>query len=114
VDEILPQYNAAPKLTGVAFQVTTSGKELARVDLLSKSDPYFVVSKNGQVIYKSEHLKNTHSPCWKPFILDVMDVGGNYDDKFKVAVWDHDEVSTICYILAIANSSLNGSQTKMI
>ncbi|KAG5474692.1 hypothetical protein LSCM4_03867 [Leishmania orientalis] len=63
---------------GVCFR----GRDLKKMDLLGKSDPYFILSRllpSGQqvTLYKSEVIKNTLNPQWKcTRPIDLMDLCG--------------------------------------
>eukprot|EP01125_Pyxidicula_operculata_P016134 TRINITY_DN5524_c0_g1_i1.p1 TRINITY_DN5524_c0_g1~~TRINITY_DN5524_c0_g1_i1.p1 ORF type:complete len:3569 (+),score=897.31 TRINITY_DN5524_c0_g1_i1:81-10787(+) len=79
-----------------AYKITVSGSKLERKDgLLGKSDPYFIIKKQYPglakplVLYRSEYIKDTLSPEWNSFILNMHNVGGP-DSGFSVEVWDFD------------------------
>jgi hypothetical protein len=71
-------------------------ENLDKKDFFGKSDPYFVVSKMSpagtySVVYRSEVIKNTLNPTWKPFQLPVVELcNGDYDRKLKIDVYDWD------------------------
>nr|CAJ2476277.1 unnamed protein product [Leishmania braziliensis] len=63
---------------GVSF----SGRNLKKMDLFGKSDPYFILSRllpSGQrsTVYKSEVIKNSLNPKWRPTPpMDLVDLCG--------------------------------------
>ena len=79
-------------------------QKLDKKDFFGKSDPYFVISKQlpgGQysVVHRSEVIKNTLDPTWKPFQKPVVELcNGQYDRNLKVDVWDWDSNGTHDYI----------------
>ena len=65
-----------------------AGEDLDAKDTAGSSDPYFVVKDTyGKVVFKSETIKRSLWPFWKPFELpsDLV-VGGG----LTVEVWDWD------------------------
>ncbi|CBZ28489.1 copine i-like protein [Leishmania mexicana MHOM/GT/2001/U1103] len=65
--------------------VTFRGRSLKKMDLFGNSDPYFVLSRllpSGQrvTVYKSEVIKNTLNPQWKPTrTIDLVELcGGDF------------------------------------
>ena len=48
--------------------------EISDVFLL---DPYFVIEKANKIIYRSEVIFKTLDPCWKPFTIDLREIGKN-------------------------------------
>jgi hypothetical protein len=70
--------------------VILTGASLDGKDRGGKSDPYFEVkSSAGAVLYKSETIKKTVAPTWKPFTLKLSDFGGpNGEVKIEVYDWD--------------------------
>ena len=75
-----------------------SGVKLDKKDFFGKSDPFIVIYKesaNGQwvVVHKTEVIKNTLNPTWKPFSLPLNQLcNGDYERKLKFEVndWDSD------------------------
>jgi hypothetical protein len=78
--------------------------KLDKKDFFGKSDPFLVIYKespNGQwvVAYKSEVIKNTLNPNWKPFTLPLNQLcNGNYERKLKFEVTDWDSDGSHDYI----------------
>ena len=62
-----------------------AGKKLDKKDFFSKSDPYlsiYKVNEDGSftICHKTEYIKNTLNPVWKPFTLPVRALcGGDYN-----------------------------------
>ena len=51
--------------------------KLARMDgMFGRADPFVTVAKDGKLIAKSEIIRNTLNPDWKPFLVDVDECGG--------------------------------------
>jgi len=43
------------------------------------------------MIHRTETLHNNQNPTWNPFVVDLYALcGGNYDNVFKIEVWDYD------------------------
>ncbi|OMJ88357.1 hypothetical protein SteCoe_9773 [Stentor coeruleus] len=67
-----------------------------KMDLFGKSDPYFIFYKQGKSepwtqIYKSETIKNTLDPQWKPFELTFTTLCNNNPSlPLKIECWDYD------------------------
>jgi len=81
-----------------------SGIKLDKKDFFGKSDPFLVIYKeasNGQwvVVHKTEVIKNTLNPTWKPFKLPLNQVcNGDYERKLKFEVTDWDSDGSHDYI----------------
>jgi hypothetical protein len=79
-------------------------EKLDKKDFFGKSDPYFVISKlvdGGQysVVHRSEVIKNTLNPTWKPFQKSVVELcNGDYNRSLKFDVYDWDSNGTHDYI----------------
>ena len=80
------------------------GVKLDKKDFFGKSDPFLVIYKespNGQwvVVHKTEVIKNTLNPNWKPFILPLNQLcNGDYERKLKFEVTDWDSDGSHDYI----------------
>jgi hypothetical protein len=66
-----------------------------KMDFFGKSDPYFMLfkSNNGSwsQVYKSEVIKKTLDPIWKPFQIPLSTLcEGNVESPVKFEVWDWD------------------------
>ncbi len=78
------------------IKIQMAAKNLDKKDFFGKSDPYFTISKGtstGQyvLVHKSEVIKNTLNPTWKPFTISVRDLCNNNDErdlKFEVFDWN--------------------------
>jgi hypothetical protein len=66
----------------------------------SKSDPYFTINKTNPdstttLVYKSDYIKQTLDPVWKPFMLPLSHIcGGDYKRPLIIEVWDWDKHSS--------------------
>jgi len=82
--------------TAVQAIFDISCKNLDKMDIIGKSDPYFVVSKqldNGSwtKVYTSKVKKLTLNPVWKKIGLDIVRLNSGNDKKllrFEVFDWD--------------------------
>lgn len=80
------------------IQMVFHGKNLDKKDILGKSDPYIVVSKeladgSRVVVHKSEVCKNTLNPSWKMIEMPIAELcNSDYDRKisFECFDWDKD------------------------
>jgi hypothetical protein len=98
IDDVQPLDAGVTRVLPPAFMVRPSASKLERMDGtpgLGKSDPFFRIiatpkgSANPVTIYRSEVIKADLNPTWKPFLLNVADVGG-LDTEFTVCVYDYD------------------------
>ena len=99
-------YITAEELTAnkevATFEVC--GIKLDKKDFFGKSDPFLVIYKespNGQwvVVHKTEVIKNTLNPTWKPFTLPLNQLcNGDYERKLKFEVTDWDSDGSHDYI----------------
>ena len=70
------------------------GKKLDKKDWFGKSDPFLVFKKSTEsgewvVAYRTEPIKNTLNPVWKPFKVPVRTLcNGDYDRSLKVECYD--------------------------
>lgn len=85
--------------TGVNEDVflTFSAKNVDKKDFFGKSDPFFVISRPAgaawTVVHRSEVIKDTLNPSWRPFIIPLSKLLANNDraaDEFKIEVFDWD------------------------
>ena len=73
-----------------------SGRKIKSMDLLSKSDPYFILtrmslSKEATSVYRSEFIKNTENPSWPTFAVSVRQLcNGDYNRPLTMYVFDKD------------------------
>eukprot|EP01113_Clastostelium_recurvatum_P034795 TRINITY_DN4766_c0_g1_i2.p1 TRINITY_DN4766_c0_g1~~TRINITY_DN4766_c0_g1_i2.p1 ORF type:complete len:583 (-),score=120.76 TRINITY_DN4766_c0_g1_i2:60-1691(-) len=76
--------------------VTFTGSNLDKKDFFGKSDPYFLLSRlqhdsTFSPIYKSEVIKRTLDPHWRPFSMDLQTIcNGDYTRpiKFECLDWN--------------------------
>lgn len=80
------------------IKVAMSAKKLDRKDFWISSDPYFIVSQLGKnaasrsQLYKSEVIRRSINPVWRPFQFKVAipKGGGKSDIKLEFLVYDKD------------------------
>ncbi len=58
--------------------------------MISKSDPYFELSFENKVEYRSEVAKSTQDPKWAPFTIHFAQLGGP-NNITTISVYDFDE-----------------------
>lgn len=68
------------------------------MDLFSKSDPFFIISKSAGNqfvdIYKSEIIMNNLNPNWKNFEITMQKLcNGDENNPIKISVFDWDKNS---------------------
>ncbi|CAG2181417.1 unnamed protein product, partial [Oppiella nova] len=79
--------------------ISFSATNLDKKDFLGKSDPYLTISRVNPdttytVVHKTEVIRNTLSPQWRPFNVKVQQLcGGDYDRNLKIDCYDWDENS---------------------
>ncbi|CAB4000096.1 copine-3-like isoform X1, partial [Paramuricea clavata] len=77
-------------------QLVFHGKSLDKKDLLGKSDPYLVISKQlpdgtKVVVHKTEVCKNTLNPSFKMIEMPITELcNADYDRKIKIDCFDWD------------------------
>ena len=77
-----------------------AGIKLDKKDFFGKSDPYFVISKGSSsgkwvVVHKSEVIKNTLNPSWKPMTISVRNLCNNKKERpLKIEVYDWNSSGT--------------------
>eukprot|EP01117_Protostelium_nocturnum_P001748 TRINITY_DN1215_c0_g1_i12.p1 TRINITY_DN1215_c0_g1~~TRINITY_DN1215_c0_g1_i12.p1 ORF type:complete len:1750 (+),score=777.84 TRINITY_DN1215_c0_g1_i12:2681-7930(+) len=72
------------------IKLVLKGKKLDRKDgPFQKSDPYLILKKADDELYHSEVKKQTLTPQWDEFGLDVEECGG-LDSPFILECWDWD------------------------
>ncbi|XP_063440422.1 copine-3-like isoform X2 [Mytilus trossulus] len=81
---------------GEMAYMSFSAKKLDNKDFMGKSDPYIEISKGMPdgtwvVVHRTEVIKNTLNPTWRPFNLaaNVM-CGGDKNKDIKFDVFDYD------------------------
>lgn len=78
-----------------------SATNLDKKDFMGKSDPFLVIQKQAESgemsscswipVHKTEVVKKTLNPSWRPFSLKVFTLcGGNFDRPLKVECYDWD------------------------
>ena len=99
------------KTIGDIFQFDLAGVNLDPKDFNGKSDPYLIFSKStgeGEQwigVHKTEVIKNTLNPVWKPFEISEQKLC-NFDRNKPILVqcWDHDTLTSPDYIGAFVAS----------
>lgn len=72
------------------------GSHLDKKDFFGKSDPYLEIFRqtpDGKWVltHRTEVIKNTLNPVWKPFKVSLVTLcGANYDSELLMKVWDWD------------------------
>jgi hypothetical protein len=78
-----------------AYTIQASGRKIISMDPGSKSDPFFMVFGKRQnaseyrMLYRSEFIKDSDAPKWRPFHFNLVDVGG-LDTEIRIDAWDSD------------------------
>ncbi|XP_046858060.1 copine-7-like isoform X2 [Xenia sp. Carnegie-2017] len=78
-------------------QLLFHGKNLDKKDILGKSDPYLVISKqlpdgSNLPVHKTEICKNTLNPSFKMIEIPISELcNGDYDKKIMVKCFDWDK-----------------------
>ena len=82
----------------MSFNFEIKGRSLPKMDRKS-SDPYFVMSINGDKIYKSKTIKNNLNPDWEGFSVH-RDKFGQFPRMIdiKIDVYDKDTLSKDDYM----------------
>ncbi|KAK3260128.1 hypothetical protein CYMTET_30900 [Cymbomonas tetramitiformis] len=77
-----------------------SGKDLAKMDLFGKSDPYYKISyqiegNEWHLAFKSEYIKQDLDPLWKPHEISMADLCLNdVNRQLRIEVWDWDRLTS--------------------
>jgi hypothetical protein len=85
INALLGKAKAKAAVTRFLF----AGADLAAMDFNGKSDPFFEIYIEGNLVYKSETIKKTLNPMWKPFDLKNHEV----ERGILVKVYDWDRFS---------------------
>jgi hypothetical protein len=76
--------------------ITASATGLDKKDWFGKSDPYMVISREigGAMVEvcRTEIIKKTLAPQWKPIMLATETLGGAAAKGLKIEVWDWDAI----------------------
>lgn len=84
---------------GTCKEVATlhfSARKLDKKDFLGKSDPFLIIYRANQdnsytAIHKTEVIKNTLDPTWRPFTIPVQKLcNGDYNRSLKIECFDWD------------------------
>ncbi|XP_060081518.1 copine-3-like isoform X2 [Ylistrum balloti] len=83
---------------GELAHITLNAKKLDNKDFMGKSDPYIEIQRQNpdgswQVTHRTEVIKNTLNPVWRPFSVSVHALCSgdhNKEIKFDVYDWDSD------------------------
>ncbi|XP_062922815.1 copine-2 isoform X3 [Mobula hypostoma] len=76
--------------------LSMAGKNLDKKDLFGKSDPYLEFYKQEEdgkwmLVHRTEVIKNTLDPIWKPFSMPLVSLcDGHMDKNIKVLCYDYD------------------------
>nr|CAB3233424.1 copine-3 [Phallusia mammillata] len=72
------------------------GTSLDKKDFFGKSDPYLEIHREGvdgkwMMVHRTEVIKNTLNPTWKPFKISTQSLcGGNHDAQLMIKCYDWD------------------------
>ena len=78
----------------MAAKLRFSARRLDKKDFFGKSDPFFRISRSKEggkwdAVYKSEHLRKTLDPVWKPFEIPLQKLNnGDMERILKFDVYD--------------------------
>lgn len=86
----------AEELLNCKIDVTLQfkGKKLDKKDFFGKSDPFLAISKANEnssftVVHRTEYLKRTLNPTWKPFSISLQKLcNGDEDRSLKFECYD--------------------------
>lgn len=100
------QIRAEELVDGTRDKVTLdlTAQNLDKKDLFSESDPFYIVHRSNPdgsetLVYRSEWIKNTASPDWKPITLDCAKLClGDWSRNLRIEVYDWDRDGTHDYI----------------
>ncbi|KAK2158065.1 hypothetical protein LSH36_178g06009 [Paralvinella palmiformis] len=73
------------------------GHQLDKKDFFGKSDPFLLFYRSNEdssftVVHKTEVIKNTLNPTWKPFTVPVRALcNGDYDRTLKIECYDYNK-----------------------
>ncbi|XP_059848668.1 copine-2 isoform X2 [Hypanus sabinus] len=76
--------------------LSMAGKNLDKKDLFGKSDPYLEFYKQEEdgkwmLVHRTEVIKNTLDPVWKPFSMPLVSLcDGHVDKNIKILCYDYD------------------------
>merc|ERR1711974_484067 len=71
------------------------GQKLDKMDFFGKSDPFFEVWSGKSMLYRSEIIKKTLNPTWKPFEIAKVRME---NPSLRVKVYDWDDGSANDFI----------------
>ncbi|MGH0144725.1 UNVERIFIED_CONTAM: hypothetical protein FKN15_011409 [Acipenser sinensis] len=78
------------------ISLSMAGRKLDKKDFFGKSDPYLEFHKQGDdgkwmLVHRTEVIKNTLDPVWKPFSMPLISLCGRDVDKtIKIMCYDYD------------------------
>ncbi|PRP79805.1 copine-8-like [Planoprotostelium fungivorum] len=80
---------------GQAIQFRIEGRDLDKKDLFGKSDPYLLITKRHpqseqfDPVYRTETIKNTLDPNWRPFETTLQNLCNNDTKReLEFQIWD--------------------------
>jgi Ca2+-dependent lipid-binding protein len=97
IDDVQPLAGEVVRAPAPAYIVKPSAAKLERMDDLGtgKSDPFFriIATPTGftqpVTVYRSEVIASNLNPSWRPFTLNLCDIGG-IDAPIHIMVYDYD------------------------
>ncbi|MBN3285758.1 CPNE2 protein, partial [Polyodon spathula] len=78
------------------ISMSMAGRKLDKKDFFGKSDPYLEFHKQGDdgkwmLVHRTEVIKNTLDPVWKPFSMPLISLcGGDVEKTIKIMCYDYD------------------------
>jgi len=110
----LSVYAEEVKESNFEVNFALEGKNLAKMDLFGKSDPYLVVNQrvgsNLVPVYKTETIMKTLNPVWHPFTLTAQKLcGGDFDRPIVFDCYDWDKVGAPDHI-GVCETTLRAMQ----
>ncbi|XP_043937341.1 copine-2 [Protopterus annectens] len=78
------------------LEVSLPARKYSKKDFFGKSDPYLEFHKEGpdgkwMLVHRTEVIKNTLDPVWKPFTVPLVSLcDGDIDKPVKIVCYDYD------------------------
>lgn len=71
-----------------------SATNVAKMDVLSESDPFVTILHNGNKVYSSHHFDNEPNPVWPAFTMPLVELcQNNLDSPLSIQLFDFNELS---------------------